>query len=260
MIKKILSISFLLALSGIHLFAQIEKELPQRPTPPRLVNDFTGTLSADQTQTLEQKLVAFDDSTSNQIAIVIVESTGDRDIADFAFALGRAWGIGNKEFNNGVLLLIAKNDRKIFIATGYGLEGALPDATAKKIIEEEIKPNFRENDFYRGLDEGTHAIMLATMGEYKAPKNYKSKDEDGIPGILILLIVFIIIFIIRRGGGGGGGYYNRGGYKRSQGPGGIFWLPGSGSGFGGFGGGSSGGGFGGFGGGSFGGGGAGGSW
>lgn len=259
MIKKILSISFLLLLTTLHLFSQIEKELPQRPTPPRLVNDYTGTLSSDQTQALEQKLVAFDDSTSNQIAVVIIESTGDRDISDFAFALGRTWGIGNKEFNNGVLVLVAKNDRKIFIATGYGLEGALPDATAKKIIEEEIKPNFRENDFYRGLDEGTHAIMLATMGEYKAPKNYKSKDEDGVPGILILLIVFIIIFLIRRGGGGGGGYYNRRGYRRSH-PGGIFWFPGSGGGFGGFGGGSSGGGFGGFGGGSFGGGGAGGSW
>ena len=139
--------------------AQIEKELPQRPQPPKLVVDYTNTLAPDQIQALENKLVAFDDSTSNQIAIVIVESTGDRDISDFAVALGRAWGIGNKEFNNGILLLVAKADRKMWIATGYGLEGALPDATAKQIIENEIKPNFKENDFYRGLDEGTDAII-----------------------------------------------------------------------------------------------------
>ena len=157
MIKKISLILLLFSFSFVQ--AQIEKELPQRPQPAKLVVDYTNTLAPDQKQALENKLVAFDDSTSNQIAIVIVESTGDRDIADFAVALGRAWGIGNKEFNNGILLLVAKTDRKMWIATGYGLEGALPDATAKQIIENEIKPNFKENDFYRGLDEGTDAII-----------------------------------------------------------------------------------------------------
>lgn len=237
-------------------FAQIEKELPVKPNPPKLVVDYTNTLSADQTYALEQKLVAFDDSTSSQISVVIIESTGDRDIADFAFALGRAWGIGNKEFNNGILVLVAKNDRKIFIATGYGLEGALPDALAKQIIANEIRPNFKENDFYRGLDEGTNAIIQAIIGEYKAPDGYHQKDEKGVPGIVIVIIVIIIISILRRGGGGGG-HYNRRGYHRGSG----MWLfPGAGGFGGGFGGGSSGGGFGGFGGGSFGGGGAGGGW
>ena len=98
-------------------------------------------------------------------------------------------------------MLVAKNDRKIFIATGYGLEGALSDALAKQIISNEIKPNFRENDFYRGLDEGTNAIIQAIQGEYKAPDGYHQRDEKGVPGIVIVIIVIIIISIIRRGGG-----------------------------------------------------------
>ena len=95
---------------------------------------------------LESKLITFDDSTSIQLSVVIIETTGDRDISDYAVVLGRAWGIGNKEFNNGILLLVAKNDRKIWIATGYGLEGALPDITTKSIIDNEITPNFKGSD------------------------------------------------------------------------------------------------------------------
>ena len=252
--KQLLTILFpLLCLMSI---AQIEKELPSKPSPPRLVVDYTGTLAPDQQYALETKLVSFDDSSSSQVAIVIVETTGDRNIADYAVALGRAWGIGNKEFNNGVLLLIAKADRKLWIATGYGLEGALPDITAKQIVEEVITPNFRENDFYRGLDEGTDAIIAATRGEYTAPENYRgSKQKEGIPGVLILLFIFFILFILKRGNRGGN-YDSRGFHGR--GPGGIWFLPSGGSSFGG--GSSGGGGFGGFGGGSFGGGGAGGSW
>ena len=258
MIKQLLFIISFFFISVAN--GQIEKELPARPSPPKLVNDYTGTLSADQTQSLEQKLVQFDDSTSNQIAVVIVETTGDYDISDYSFALGRAWGIGNKKTNNGVLVLVAKNDRKIYIATGYGLEGALPDVTCKQIIENEIKPNFKGNDFYRGLDEGTDAIMAATKGEYKAPENYgnrKGRSPKGNSVMIIIAIIVAILFMIRRGGGGGG-TYNRGGYNRFGGGGFFFPLGGGGSDWGG--GSSSGGGFGGFGGGSFGGGGSGGSW
>lgn len=252
---RILTLLFSYLILGLQ--AQIEKELPARPSPPKLVSDFTGTLSADQAQALENKLVAFDDSTSTQIAVVIIESTNSRDIADFAVALGRAWGIGNKKTNNGILLLVAKQDRKMYIATGYGLEGALPDALAKRIIENEIKPNFRENDFYRGLDQGTDAIMLATKGEYTAPEGYRDEDgEGGFPLILIFIIIFVLFKIIGKGGGGGGYYHGRG---RHRGPGGIWFFPSGGSSFGGSSS-SSGGGFGGFGGGSFGGGGSGGSW
>jgi uncharacterized protein len=258
MIKQLSFILLLFTFSFAE--AQIEKELPARPAPARLVVDYTNTLAPDQKEALENKLVSFDDSTSTQIAIVIIESTGIYEISDYAVALGRAWGIGNKETNNGILLLVAKNDRKMWIATGYGLEGALPDATAKDIIESEIKPNFKENDFYRGLDQGTDAIIAATKGEYTAPEHYRNrnKDGEGIPAIVIIIIVFIIISIIKRGGGGG--HYNRRGYRNS-GSSALWWLA-AGSGFGGghSSGGSSSGGFGGFGGGSFGGGGSGGSW
>ena len=250
--KKLLTILF--SLFCLTVLAQ--KGLPKRPDPPRLVNDFTGMLTPDQQQAMESKLVAFDDSTSIQIAVVLIESLEGRDIAEYAVELGRAWGIGNKENNNGVLLLVSKSDRKIHIATGYGIEGSLPDITASHIIDEQIKPNFRENDYYRGLDEGTDAIIAATKGEYKAPENYrKKKGQKEIPGLLVLIIIFIIIFFIKRGGGGGG-YYGGSGFRRSHG--GIWFLPSSGGSS--WGGGSSSGGFGGFGGGSFGGGGASGNW
>lgn len=252
MIKRLLL--FTLIIASFTASAQIEKELPVKPVPQKLVVDYTNTLAPDQKEALEQKLVAFDDSTSTQVAVVLVETTGDRDIADYAVALGRAWGIGNKEFNNGILLLVAKNDRKIWIATGYGLEGALPDILAKRIIENEIKPNFKGSDFYRGLDEGTDAIISATKGEYNAPDNYgrrKGSGKRSIPGVFIILAVLVILSIFRRRGGGGGGAA------------GLLFFPTGHSSFGGGRGGgfgSSGGGFGGFGGGSFGGGGAGGSW
>ena len=256
MIKNILFIISFLFVSVT--FAQIEKELPAKPVPQKLVVDYTGTLAPDQQAALESKLITFDDSTSIQLSVVIVETTGDRDISDYAVALGRAWGIGNKEFNNGILLLVAKNDRKIWIATGYGLEGALPDITTKSIIENEITPNFKENDFYRGLDEGTNAIISATKGEYKAPDDYAKRKKGNRKGSGILTIIFgIIFFILFNNRRGGGGMYNRGGRSGFGTP---FFFPTGGS--GGYSGGSSSGGsdFGGFGGGSFGGGGSGGSW
>lgn len=262
--RLFLSILFLLfAVAGI------SQKIPARPNPPRLVNDFTNTLTPDQIHALEQKLVDYDDSTSNQIAIVIIPTTEDYDPVDYATKLGREWGIGNAKTNNGVLVLVAKDDRKIFIAPGYGLEGALPDITCKSIIDNEIKPNFRDNDFYRGLDLGTNAIIKAAAGEYKAPAGYRKQGGKGGGGsfIGIFIIIFIIIMLIGRGRGGGG----RGGMMSRRGYGDFMTgailgnmlggRGGGGWGGGGFGGGSSGGGgFGGFGGGSFGGGGSGGSW
>lgn len=246
--------------------AQIERVIPAAPNPPKLVVDMTGTLAPDQVQALERKLVAYDDSTSNQIAVVIIPTTGDYDISDVAFALGRQWGVGNKEFNNGIVFLIAKNDRKVFIAPGYGLEGAIPDITAKRIVENEVVPNFKANDFYRGIDYGTDALIKAAQGEYTAPAGYANRG-GGSGGsnllgliIMIIVIIFIINMMRRGGGGGGGGYMSRRGYRNWSGP--VFFPPIGGGGFGGGGGGGGfgGGGFGGFGGGSFGGGGAGGSW
>jgi uncharacterized protein len=172
--------------------------------------------------------------------------------------------VGNKEFNNGVVFLIAKNDRKVFIAPGYGLEGAIPDITAKRIIENEVVPNFKANDFYRGIDYGTDALIKAAEGEYTAPAGYANRGQGGKPislfgMIMVIVLIIVVLNIIRRGGGGGGGYMSRRGYRNWSGP--VFFPPIGGGGFGGGGGGGfGGGGFGGFGGGSFGGGGAGGSW
>lgn len=260
--KRLFHINMLVAIllftGGLvtNVFAQT---LPNPSNPPRLVNDFTGTLTADQQQFLEHKLVAFDDSTSTQIAVVIINTTQGQDVAQYAVDLGRKWGIGGKDFNNGVLLLIAKADRKLNIATGYGVEGALPDITAKHIIDEEIVPNFKGDDYFRGIDEGTNAIMQAVKGEYKIARK-KSSPGGGFGMIALFIVIMIIVAIIRGGGGGkGGGYASRRGYRDFLGPfilGNLLGGGGSGS----SGGGGSGGGFGGFGGGGFGGGGASGGW
>jgi len=230
--------------------AQMEKVIATRPSPPELVNDYTKTLTAQQEATLEAKLVQYDDSTSNQIAVVIVESTDNYSIEDAAIELGRKWGVGNKEFNNGIVVLVAKGDRKVTIQAGYGLEGAISDLIAKSIIDNEITPNFKQGNYYRGLDEATDNIIKAAEGRYKAPANYGSKKKKGISISTIIIIIIILIVIFSGAGPGGGTYVSRGGFGGwSGGGGGSGWS-----------GGSSGGGFGGFGGGSFGGGGASGSW
>lgn len=230
--------------------AQIEKVIPKKPSPPKLVNDFTGTLTPEQVIALERKLVAFDDSTSNQVAIVLIATTEGNSIEDVAIELGRAWGVGNTEKNNGIVLLVAKSDRKTTIQVGYGLEGAIPDVTAKSIIDHEIIPNFKQDNYYRGLDEAADALIKAAAGEYKAPEGYGSKKGGGFKTWMIIAIVLFIILSSMFGGTSGGTYVSRGGYR---GWGGGGWSGGGG-------GSSGGGGFGGFGGGSFGGGGASGSW
>ena len=249
--KKISSFLVLIFFSFI-TFAQ---NLPKKPEPPRLVNDYTNTLTEDQQQSIERKLVAFDDSTSTQIAVVIVQSLDGYDVAEYNVALGRAWGVGGKQYSNGVILLISKDDRKLNIATGYGVEGALPDITSKHIIEDVIVPNFKGNDYYRGIDEGTDAIIKAVKGEYKVPR---TKSTGGWKSQYIFIIIIILMLVIGSSGGGrSGGFMSRRG--SIIGPMILSNLLGGG---GGSGGGSSGGGggFGGFGGGSFGGGGASGSW
>ncbi len=260
--KKIFSI-YILLLVGIVAFSQNsfdpESLLKQKPSTQQLVNDFTNTLTSEQKQTLENKLVAFDDSTSTQIAVVIIPSLNGRDIADYNVKLGRAWGVGGKEFSNGVVLLIAKDDRKLNIATGYGVEGALPDITSKHIIDDVIVPNFKGNDYYRGIEEGTDAIIKAVKGEYKAPANKRKKGTSGTRMIFIIVMIIVFLAISSGGGRGGGSFMSRRGFAAwtlanmiggSGGRGGGGWS----------GGGGSSGGFGGFGGGSFGGGGASGSW
>ncbi|HVF82226.1 MAG TPA: TPM domain-containing protein [Flavisolibacter sp.] len=255
---------FIALVVSVGAFAQIEKVIPAKPNPPRLVNDFAGALTPEQREALEAKLVAYDDSTSNQIAVVTLGTTGDYVIDEVALGILRTWGVGGAK-NNGIVILAAINDRKVWIATGYGLEGAVPDITAKAITDNDITPNFRAENYYRGFDAATNSIMKAAAGEYKAP----ARDRRGASGrgggfgkiILGIIILFVILGMFGGGNNRGGGYMSRRGSS---------WLGpmilgnmldrgsgGSGGGFGG--GGFGGGGFGGFGGGS-GGGGAGGSW
>ncbi|MFA6946387.1 MAG: TPM domain-containing protein [Pedobacter sp.] len=174
---------------------------PEKPN--RLVNDYTQTLSPDQINQLEQKLVAFDDSTSTQIAVVLIKSLEGYDVADYGVRLAENWGIGGAKNNNGVLVLVSLGDRKVTIQTGYGVEGALPDAITKRIIEREIKPNFKAGDYFAGLDQGTSAIISYTKGEYKndAPKEKIKRKGSGI--VFVIIMIVIILLAIKKGGGGG---------------------------------------------------------
>ncbi len=243
------------------LFAQVESVLPVRPVPPALYNDLTADksfLTAAQADQLERMLVAYDDSTSTQICVVIVASLQDYTANEYATALGRSWGVGSKQFNNGVVILISTGgetgNRDAYIATGYGVEGAIPDVVAKSILENDIIFNFKEGQRYRGLEQAVLSIAKAMAGEYKAPARRKQRERDVNP--VVIFVVLMLLSILFGGGGGRGfGGRRRGGFGGWTGG---TWLGGGGFGGGGFGGG--GGGFGGFGGGSFGGGGAGGKW
>ena len=262
---KYLALPLFILLSFVSLSQGIDKVVPAKPNPPRLVNDFANVLTPAQEQALESKLVAYDDSTSVQIAVITIQSTGDYEISEVALETLRRWGVGGQAGkDNGVVLLAAIEDRKVWISTGYGLEGAVPDITAKNIIETDILPHFRETsegNYYRGFDEATTSIIRAAAGEYQAPAGYRKSSRKGGSGISRIVIGFIVLMFVLNmfggGGGRGGGFMSRRGYRGFGGP--VF-LPGGfgGGGGGGFGGG--GGGFGGFGGGSGGGGGAGGSW
>ena len=259
--KKI-TYTLLLVFTAIGSFAQqgqgfsMDQVIKTAPNPPKLVNDFANILTADQQQALERKLSLFSDSTSNEITVVIVPHLDGMDPADAAIAIGRTWAVGGKKNNNGVVLLISVEDRKLNISPGYGLEKSLPDITCQQIIKNIIVPNFRRGkDFYRGIEEGTDAIVQATKGEFKADPKYAKRGRTGGIGKLIFFVLIMIVFLAVSSGGRGGG----GSFMSS---GGAFLL-GSLLGGGGsrdYGGGSSSGGFGGFGGGSFGGGGSSGSW
>ncbi len=258
MFKKII-VFFGLVLCLGRVFGQ---DFPPKSTT--LVTDYTNTLSADDKQRLESKLVAFNDSSSTQIAVVILKSIGNYDVNEYAQQLGRKWGVGQKGKNNGVMILVALADRKMSIQTGYGVEGALPDIITQQIRVNDINPRFKQGDYYGGLDAGIDDIIKYTKGEYKAEnKPGRGNGGGGGAGIIVIIVIFILIMVFRnRGGGGGQVIGSRGGTSP------FWWLlagsmlgGGRGGDWGGFsGGGGGGGGFGGFGGGDFGGGGSGGSW
>ena len=249
---------YILLIASI-LLSIVSYAIPDKPYPPRLVNDYADIFTSAQEARLEEMLVAFDDSTSNQIAVVTVKDLEGYDASEFATRIGLEWQVGSDKFDNGIVLLVKPKTREssgqVFIAVGYGLEGAIPDAYAKRIIDSELIPNFIDEDYYAGVESACEVLMKLASGEISEP------DEiDEILSFIIficfigLLIFFALIISSTKNNDGGSG---NGGRTIYIGPiittgrsyGGGFS---SGGGFGG--------GFGGFGGGSFGGGGAGGSW
>jgi uncharacterized protein len=245
------------------LYPAIAQDIPERPVPPKLVNDMTGFFSPNEVAQLEKKLVWFNQQTSTQIAIIAVKDLQGYDISDFAFRLGDKWGVGQKGFNNGIVILIKpktpEDKGRIFIAPGYGLEAVVPDAIAKRIVEVEILPEFRKNNYYKGIDNAINTLFALTKGEF-SPKEYAQQTSQngapafGIGGFFLLIILFSIFGHLQRAR-----HYSVGhsvpfwtamflaGSLRPRGGGFSNFSSGSGS-------------FGGFGGGGFGGGGAGGSW
>jgi uncharacterized protein len=266
--KKLLLLLFII----IGVQTVLGQKIEPKPNPPVAVNDFAHLLESFQRQELEQKLEAYNDSTSSAIVIITVQSLDGYDIEQVALKYLRDWGIGTKEKNNGVVILVSANDHKARIETGYGMEGVLPDILAKQIIDERMIPFFKNGDYYAGLNNTVDAIIQAAAGEYKADQTDKKNNKVTAGKIIPLVIIFIvIIFLFSGGGGGGGSYMSRKGSRSFLGNALPWFLLGNmmggggrrGGGFGGggFGGGGfGGGGFGGFGGGSGGGGGASGGW
>ena len=219
------------------------------------VTDFTNTLQFSEWRSLETELKLFEDSTSTQIAVVMIQSLKGDDIADYSLKIAEANKIGSKGKDNGLVLLIAKDDKKIRFEVGYGLEGSLPDALCDQIIRNEMRPRFRDGDYYGGISAGVDAAIMATKGEYKAEG--RAKDNVKNVGRIVMTIVLFVIFGMSIFGGGrrygisSRGHYRSGYWGGGIGGGGFF----GGGGFGGGGGGGFSGG-----GGSFGGGGASGGW
>ncbi len=235
----------------------LRAEEPLPPPPKAHFNDYAGVVSADEASRLDAKLAEFEKQTSTQIVVAIFRELPSPSLEDFTIHTAEAWRVGQKKLDNGAILFIFVNDRKMRIEVGYGLEGALPDALAARILDEQVRPRLREGDWAGALEAGIDGMMAATRGEYTAqPRRSQTK---GSPLAFIILVVFALIFVAlaRRGSGyaSRGRTYGRGGWG-----GGGFW--GGGFGGGGFGGGGGSGGGGGFsgGGGSFGGGGASSSW
>lgn len=225
------------------------------PSNSGYVNDYANILKPEEVNFLNQLLKDYSDSTSTEIAIAIENSLNGNDAMTRSLEISRAWQIGQKDKNNGVLLYIAIEDKKIFIQTADQTQGVLTDYLTKLIIEKSILPEFKRGNYYSGIYNGILSIQQALVGEFSAD-NPKSKGSP-IKFLLFLLIILIIIIVLSRNNNGGGGISRRGAYPLGGGMwGGGMW---GGSGGGSFGGG--GGGWGGFGGGGgFNGGGAGGSW
>lgn len=252
--KKVLLCTLLLLL-GMTIEA---REIP--PKTEFLVNDYASILQSGERAQLENYLRRFADSSSTQIAMVLIPSLEGEEIFDYSMRWAQTWGIGQEGKNNGVLVFVALQERKIRIQVGYGLEGVLTDAFTKRVIEEVMKPSFKAGNYYEGLSLASQYLVKAARGEYKNENFGKKSKRTGVGSIMVLLIILAVLYFFFRGGGGsnygsrgtdwwtaamlGSALGSMGGSRRSS------WgdfSSGSGS-------------FGGFGGGSFGGGGSGGNW
>jgi len=241
--KKVL---WLLIVCGFFLINKaVDTTLPQ---PYAWVNDYAELLDADEEKLLNDSLQLLEKLSSTQVFIAIVENIPESSYLEkFSHDLATDWKIGTKGNNNGVLLLVSLSDRKMRIEVGYGLEGVLTDALSRRIIDNEILPEFKNRNYFGGLANGATAITKAVKGEYKGKD--KEDNESGIGSFIVIIIVIIFVMIGRFGRGGGNRRGGRG-----------MWIGSSGSGWSSFSSGGGGGGFSGGGGGSFGGGGASGSW
>jgi Beta-propeller domains of methanol dehydrogenase type len=257
-----------LVLTGLFLFANIgfAQKIPARPNPPRLVNDFANILTDKQERALEQKLVAYNDSTSTQICVVTILSLDGTDSNDFAYQIGEKWGVGTKE-NNGVVILVkpktADELGDVSIQVGYGMEPYVTDAINYEIRTKVMIPAFKENNYYKGINDAVDVIIGLASGAYKGKKIGNDSEDDDAYELLAIGIILLFIYIVIRafnGKGNSGTGGNKGFWKgllwgillsnTRGGGGGSSWGGSSGGSWGG-----SSGGFGGFGGGHFGGGG-----
>ncbi len=244
---KILFVLIATAFLSENVSAQYE--IPPKPEKQTSVYDYINLLTPSQKTALESKLIRYADSTSTQIVCIIIGSTNGEDISMLGAEWGQKWGIGQKDEGNGIVITLAKDDRKVDINTGYGIEYRITDLMSERIINRIMIPEFKTGNFYAGLDKGSDAIFLALKGEFKEDRDFGKKDSGHIPFFIIFVFIIIILALIRKGGkggkGGGGSLLDiivlsslgRGGFG---GGGGSF-----GGGGGGFGGGFGGGGFGG---------------
>ena len=233
------------------------------PPPAAYFNDYASLVSASDAQRLDAKLRRFAEETSTQVVVAVFKSLPSPSLEDFTIRTAQSWRVGRKDWDNGAILFVFVDDRKMRIETGYGLEGALPDQLAARILDQELRPRFRAGDWAGGLEAGIDAVLAATRGEYKAPP---PKKAEGVPLVAILIILFFVVLLLWLASQGArhmpsGRVYDRRGPRRDSSHwGGGSWGGGGWSGGGGGGGGSFGGGGFSGGGGSFGGGGASSSW
>lgn len=191
-----------------------------QPAPPELkmwATDLTNTLNSDELMVLNSRLKNYEDTTSNQLVTLMIPILDGSPIEDYSHEVATKNKIGTEKHENGILLLVVKNERKLRIEVGYGLEGALPDALASSIIRNVIVPKFKNNEYYAGINDGINAIIATIAGEYKADPDADSGDGGGSIIFTIFVIIFIIIMLFGKSTGGkSGGFYYGGGIGGSR--------------------------------------------